>query len=563
MSYWRNRELNHIKQSIENDERIARRIRRNQQRAMNDIETQIEAFYGRYADVEGISMSEARKRVSKLDVEKYSDKAKQYVKERNFSKMANEQMRIYNVTMNINRLELLKANIHLELLAMTSEEQRVLFEEMTKSARAEYERQAGILGETLNYNEKNIASIVNSSFLSAEWSDRLWDNQDALRSELDRLLNRSIVQGRNPREMARELRKTFDTSIFNSERLLITETARVQQDVFQDSMKQAEIEQYEYIAELSACDICAALDGKIFDVDDAESGRNAYPMHPFCKCSQAAYIDRDAWEREMDERELTGEEEKERITFSDSVKGDMTEEQYKVLEDIVNEAPEEIQQLWLKHQEDLVTYDSNSKKGFYSQGQGVHFNFAEDSQNESVYRRNGERLLGKENYTTFFHEHGHHVDSLFGFDDVRKMKFRNPVTKKMVTQEVKVWSYKSKELNLADTLRKEIKEVMSKYDTTSYYGLVPKLREYAQTEYPFGHSGVSDIISGLTKGQSSLGWSHPKRYWTSNPETLNRETFAHMFQARTMGGQSEEFMMEMFPETYEKFVDFIKEAAKQ
>src|SRR5690606_30345166 len=122
---------------------------------------------------------------------------------------------------------------------------------------------AGILGETINFNEKKVQSIVNSSFLTASWSERIWNNQDALRSELDRLLHQGIIQGLNPRELARELRKNFNTSVYNSERLLITEMARVQADVFEDSMKQAEIEEYEYIAEPTACDICAKLDGKV------------------------------------------------------------------------------------------------------------------------------------------------------------------------------------------------------------------------------------------------------------------------------------------------------------
>jgi SPP1 gp7 family putative phage head morphogenesis protein len=304
MPYWRQRELDHIEQSIRDDARIARRIRANQLRAMEEIERQIEAFYGRYASAEGITTEEARKRVERLDIERYEEKARRYVSERNFSRRANEEMRLYNVTMRINRLELLKANIHLELLAMTSEEQRILFDSMTASARAEYERQAGILGQTLNYNERNIQAIVNSSFLTATWSDRLWDNQDALRSELDRLLNRGVVQGLNPRELARELRNKFDTSIYNSERLLRTEMARVQQDVFQDSMEQAGIEQYEYIAEPTACDICSALDGEIFDVSDAEPGVNAYPMHPNCRCSQAAYVSREEWDAGLRERGL-------------------------------------------------------------------------------------------------------------------------------------------------------------------------------------------------------------------------------------------------------------------
>ena len=38
------------------------------------------------------------------------------MKEKNFSKEANDEMRLYNTTMKINRLELLKANIGLELV---------------------------------------------------------------------------------------------------------------------------------------------------------------------------------------------------------------------------------------------------------------------------------------------------------------------------------------------------------------------------------------------------------------------------------------------------------------
>src|SRR5690625_2653335 len=301
-SYWRERELRHIQENIRNDEQIARRLRRLHLRAMDNIESEIEAFYGRYATFEGLTMEEARKRVERLDIERYERKARRYVREFDFTEIANEEMRLYNVTMRINRLQLLKANIHLELLAMTSEEQRILFEAMTEMARAEYERLSGILGQTLTYNEQMLATIVNASFLSATWSDRLWDNQDALRQELDRLLNRGIVQGINPRQLARELRENFDSSIYNSERLLRTEMARVQQDVFQDSAQQADIHEYEFIAEPDACPVCAALDGKIFSLDEAEVGVNAFPVHPNCRCSQSLYIDRETFERDLEAR---------------------------------------------------------------------------------------------------------------------------------------------------------------------------------------------------------------------------------------------------------------------
>lgn len=303
-NYWRDREQEHIRKQIQNDARIAEQLRQNQMRAYQEIETQILAFYTRYADTEGINISEARKRVTKLDIDQYKDKAKRYVAERNFTKRANEEMRLYNVTMQINRLELLKQHIRLEIIAATSAEELILYEELTKSARAEYERQSSILGATIQANQKTIESIVMASFLNATWSDRLWNNQDALRMELEKLLNDGMVQGLNPRVLARRLREKFNSSVYNSERLMRTEQARVQGDVFKDSMEQGGYDQYEYIAEPTACKICGDLDGEIFNVSEMQVGTNMYPMHPNCRCSTAAYFDREAFEADLAERGL-------------------------------------------------------------------------------------------------------------------------------------------------------------------------------------------------------------------------------------------------------------------
>lgn len=316
MSYWRRREQEHIKRMIKNDKEIARRIRQKHIEAMNEIQDQIDAFYGRFADSEGLTMAEARKRARKLDIKRYAKKAERYVKQAHssfpfiramaFTDKANTEMRIYNLVMRVSRLELLKLNIELELAILLDDEEKILSKYLSKSARAEYERQAGILGETLNFNEKHIRTIVNSSFLSATWSERLWSNQDALRSELDRLLTRGIVQGVNPRVLARDLRKTFETSVFNSERLLITELGRVQTQVQEDSFNQAGYDEYEYVAQLDdrTSEVCRDLDGKRFKVKDMMPGENAPPMHPYCRSSVSAYMSRAKWDADLKSRGL-------------------------------------------------------------------------------------------------------------------------------------------------------------------------------------------------------------------------------------------------------------------
>ena len=93
-NYWRERELRHIRENIRNDEQIARRLRRLHLRALDNIEKEIEAFYGRYATFEGLTMEEARKRVTRLDIERYERKARRYVREFDFTEIANEEMRL-------------------------------------------------------------------------------------------------------------------------------------------------------------------------------------------------------------------------------------------------------------------------------------------------------------------------------------------------------------------------------------------------------------------------------------------------------------------------------------
>ena len=55
-------------------------------------------------------------------------------------------MRLYNLTMKVNRLEMLKAQIGLELVSSFDEMQKFFEQKLTDRTTEEFERQAGILG---------------------------------------------------------------------------------------------------------------------------------------------------------------------------------------------------------------------------------------------------------------------------------------------------------------------------------------------------------------------------------------------------------------------------------
>lgn len=181
-AYWKNREAQQRKYNIQNEAEYQKHIQKIYQNMIDEIEKEINGFYGKYASKEGITMAGARKRASKLDMDAYSRKAAKYVKEKNFSSQANEEMRLYNMTMRVNRLELLKAQIGLEMVSGFDELQKYYDEVLTDRTISEFERQAGILRKTIQDNAKAANAIVNASFHNATFSDRIWMYQGMLKT---------------------------------------------------------------------------------------------------------------------------------------------------------------------------------------------------------------------------------------------------------------------------------------------------------------------------------------------------------------------------------------------
>ena len=329
--YWRKREDEALKHYITDEKEYDKELKRIYSNMLDACQSEINAFYGKYAAKEGISLAEAKKRVSKLDIAAYERKAKRYVKDKDFSARANEEMRLYNATMKINRLEMLKANIGLELIAGTDELEKFMGGVLQGRTEEELKRQAGILGKTIKNNAQTANSIVNASFKNATFSDRVWMYQDLMKAEVSKLLQSGLIQGKNPRVLARELTKVFGTSTFNAERLMRTELARVQTDAQKQSFIRNGFDEYEFIANSGCCEHCQEKNGKHFKVSKMMPGENAPPLHPHCRCSTAAYSDDAEYEAWLDYLDKGGSTE-EWNALSDSEKSLLIQKQKQLRE---------------------------------------------------------------------------------------------------------------------------------------------------------------------------------------------------------------------------------------
>lgn len=312
--YWRDREEEALKHYITEEKEYDKEIRRIHQNMLDACQKEIESFYAKYASAEGITLAEAKKRVSKLDIAAYERKAAKYVKEKNFSKKANEEMRLYNATMKINRLEMLKANIGLETIAGHDELEKFMAGILKGRTMDELERQAGILGKTVMNNAAKAHAIVNGSFHSGTFSDRIWQYQDLMRQDLGKLLQQGLIQGKGARALTKDLRKyligenmaKMGGATYCVERLMRTELARVQTEAQKQSFIRNGFDHYEFIVNNGCCPVCQALSGKHFRVDKMMPGENAPPLHPHCRCSTAAWEDDAEYEAWLDYLEKGG-----------------------------------------------------------------------------------------------------------------------------------------------------------------------------------------------------------------------------------------------------------------
>ena len=318
--YWLLREAEALKIRVTDEKEYQKEIDRIYQDMLDSIEKEIESFYAKYARAEGISIAEAKKRVAKHDVKAFERKAAKYVKEKDFSPKANEELRLYNATMRINRLEMLKANIGLETIAGHDQLEKFMAGILKGRTEDELKRQAGILGKTVLNNAAKANAIVNGSFRVANvgdrstFSDRIWQYQDNMRQDLGKLLQQGLIQGKNPRAITKDLKqywygkdpKTGGGAKYCMERLMRTELARVQTEAQKQSFIRNGFEHYEFIVNSGCCPICLGLNGKHFRVDKMMPGENAPPMHPNCRCSTAAWEDNEEYEAWLDYLESGG-----------------------------------------------------------------------------------------------------------------------------------------------------------------------------------------------------------------------------------------------------------------
>lgn len=562
--YWADREAEALKHYIKDEAEYDKKIESIYKNMLDSVQTEINAFYGRYAAKENITMAEAKKRVSAADIAAYERKAKRYVKDKDFSAEANEEMRLYNLMMKVNRLEMLKANIGLELIAGHDELQKFMGQILQGRTEEELARQAGILGKTIKNNAQLAHSIVNASFHNAKFSDRIWMYQDILRADLDKLLQTGLIQGKNPRVLAREIKAKFGASTYNAERLMRTEMARVQTDAQKQSFERNGFDKYMFIVNASCCDICHEVAKRqtkhgvgVYLVEEMMPGDNAPPVHPHCRCSTAAYSDEKEYQEWLDG--LTKDSGKKMVAKSTKkatmkvkkdeivVKMGELETAYgkkhvKAIVKFLQDAPEKLRHVWNDCAESFHVLEPKYRgtKAFYSPSRdGVKLGMADAAKGSSYQTP----------YQVVFHEYGHHADY------VLNRKYGDGNRSKALSETYKDGIF-------GKTLKQEARaaiEAFAKKNNLEGVDAETAFCKHIKSELTLmQRTDISDMFEPVMSRNNAypFGVGHGTSYWHGRDN--GKEGFAEMYSAEINNPESLEQIKRFFPESYKIFHEILE-----
>ncbi len=554
--YWIKREQAWQAQQIKDDTKRMKQIMDKLFEAQEAIQKEINANWQNFANGQGISISEAMKRADKMDVKGFANKAKKYVEEKDFSHQANQVLKLYNLTMRVNRLELLKANIGLELISVFDDLDKYFSKNLTGAALTEFERQAGILGLSVPKNGYNslVESVINGSYKVegfASFSDKLWQYQFELKADIEKLLIRSVTGGINPKALAPQLKRLMTekgklNATYNAQRLLVSETTRIQTAIQEESYKKADIDSYEYIAEPSACPICGALNGKIFKLKDMSPGINAPNMHPFCRCSTAPHVDdKGFWDDRLKEQDKKNVQD---IMKNPSMKEIFGSKNY-------NNFLNSLNSIENGPMKDLIERLGN-KLEFKEGKESTVGNIV------SLMNKSFDSSQNKMAMQTVFHEISHAIDNLgvksLGSDFVRVSAIPEYGLKKAINKDL---------LNLFNNDLAEIKggdyqklKNLKKMDIFDQGAIVRKYKKLSE-ENPKMYSSLSDMMESTGAFiHHPLGSGHGLKYWKPYG-TQEAEFFAHMGET-LVNKDSRKMMYESFPTASKKWEKMLNDILK-
>lgn len=579
-NYWQDR-------FIEEEERLNKiagdEFRRQQleyERAIARMNKDIEVWYNRIAKNNDVSLAEAKKMLSDKELKEFKwtlDEYIKYGKENGIDKNWNKELENASARVHIERLEAMKLQVRGEIEKLYNGRESGFESYLKNLYKDQYNRTAfqiakgtGVGTNIYSLNDKLVNTVIKKPWApdGKNFSDRIWEDKDKLINTLHTEMTQAFIRGDSLEKLADKIAEKMKVSKANASRLVYTESAAYSSRARLKSYQDLGVEKYEIVATLDnrTSDICQDMDGKVFDLKDYEVGVTANPFHVRCRTTTAPYFDETEGERAA-RNEVTGETEyvSANMKYSDwkekylhegiekgnnvvynGIKEKLGSEYLNKFDEVLKNTPDIFQQIWGKYNEDfkIIDFVENIKNG------APHYN----DELRGIYITKKD-LLGNGTWLKPFemlmHEIGHQLDHLIN------LKVLKGYEGYYISD---IWvSAKYKGFTLGSMLEKEYLSFIASIKGNTNLS-DSEVFELIKQKYQGKNKGsikeLSDLFSGLSKGELNLGFGHKKSYWDSIP--VSKEAFAEFTSSLATNPESLEMLRKVFPKSYEIYLEMLE-----
>jgi SPP1 gp7 family putative phage head morphogenesis protein len=307
--YWLERALTRENEAYLRGAALSAKTFTEYQRAAKSIRKEINDFYSRYAGKYGLTYEQAVRLLNRKEFQEWKSSLAEYVTriaqepDPRIKALLTAELDALSANSSITRLEALHGQINMILNDLFEKGVQQMKEEFGDSFTESYyhkiydiQCRAGFLNEFAKINAGMIESVVSYPWSGAMFSDRLWQNKQALLFNLREITTQGLIQGKGIVAMSKEISEKMGQSYKNAERLIRTETNHLHNEAEKAAYKAAGVKEYEFVATLDSrtSAACADLDGKHFPLSEARPGTNFPPMHPNCRSTTIEYDPDDA-----------------------------------------------------------------------------------------------------------------------------------------------------------------------------------------------------------------------------------------------------------------------------
>ena len=284
-NYWEKRALENKLNVIENEEDYLKRITSIYNHANKQIDDKLAKVYARYAKENNLTLEEAYQILPKKMETEYKNDVMDYI-----SKAKDPSYKDYLLNQSIMHkhsvLDQLRTEMRNAIYDIDIEETSGKFLEKiftNSSYKAQYDNNEEAFAKV---DKDKIQNLLKENWSGGgNFSELIWKDREKLVKALDDIVVKGLAAGDNYDKMSDKLAKRMDTSKSNAKRLIMTESARMENEGLLSYYQRIGAKQLIFVAtlDMKTSEICRAMDGQIIPIEEARIGLNVPPLHPYCR----------------------------------------------------------------------------------------------------------------------------------------------------------------------------------------------------------------------------------------------------------------------------------------